>query len=71
MFLMEMITVNVDEKVAKKFRQRVAAVYGKKKGALGKAVSEALEEWNTKRTDMETCLQLLEKGMDLGGGWRM
>ncbi len=63
---MKTITVNVDEKVAHRFRQRVASVYGKRKGVLSKAVAEAMEDWNTRHETTETFLRLLEQGHHFG-----
>ncbi|MFQ5406347.1 MAG: hypothetical protein ACE5DI_04280 [Candidatus Micrarchaeia archaeon] len=43
------ITVNVDDRVASRFRKVAWRVFGKHKGSLGKAVSEALTDWSKKR----------------------
>jgi len=64
------ITINVNEAVAKKFRETAAATFGKTKGYLGRAVSEALFTWvNLKREKKESAhmLEILEEGLDLGG----
>ncbi len=39
------MTVNINEAVAKKFRETAAVVFGRTKGYLGKAVSEAFSLW--------------------------
>ncbi|WP_179192997.1 hypothetical protein [Thermococcus litoralis] len=40
-----MITVSVDDEVEKKFRKLVEKKYGKIRGALGVAVTEAMKLW--------------------------
>ncbi|MFC1649007.1 hypothetical protein ACFL1B_06165 [Nanoarchaeota archaeon] len=61
------MTFQVDDEVERIFRKRVSQLYGRKKGALGQALKEAMLEW-TKRTDyFDECMQLLEEGADLGG----
>ena len=61
------ITVNTTDETEQRFRQRVQQVYGSKKGALGKALTEAMQDWVEKHTSLDTCMLLLEEGMDLGG----
>jgi coenzyme F420-reducing hydrogenase alpha subunit len=39
------LTIQVDDKLEEKFRAAVASVKGYHKGALGKAVEEALALW--------------------------
>lgn len=63
---MAVITVSVRDDVEKKFRRAAAAIYGKGKGSLGKAITEALEEWSDKKTDVERALKLLEQGFEMG-----
>jgi hypothetical protein len=43
------ITIMLPDKVEKELRVKVAEKYGGQKGALGEAVSEALQEWLKKR----------------------
>jgi len=38
-------TVNIDEKLGRKFRARVIEVKGNKKGALSEAIEEAIKLW--------------------------
>jgi len=42
---MGVITVKIPDKLEMKFRKKVLDVYGKKKGALGEAVAEAIKLW--------------------------
>lgn len=64
------ITVNVDEKTMARFRKFVRAKYGKRKGSLGKAASDAfntlIAESESERAN-EHALELLKKGFNLGG----
>ena len=64
------ITVNVDAEIEQKFRRTAKAVHGKKKGYLGKALTDAMRSWTKEREDVDTVaatLSLLESGLDLGG----
>lgn len=63
------ITVNVEKEVEEKFRKIASATYGKKKGYLGKALTEAMREWEKKNASKkkERFFELLEKGIDMGG----
>jgi hypothetical protein len=63
------ITVNVDAEVEKEFRRTAKAVHGKKKGYLGKALTEAMKVWTKERerTDnVAAIMSLLEEGIDMG-----
>ncbi len=59
------ITVNVKEDVAEEFRKIAGLKYGKKKGYLGKAATEALKEWSEKKNDDADAkfLKLLKEGI--------
>ena len=64
------ITVNVRADVEKRFRRVAAARHGKKKGHLGRAVTEAMQRWaeEAERTDdVARTMKLLDEGLDLGG----
>lgn len=58
------ITVSVDEEVEKSFREAAGRRYGKRKGYLGKAITEAMKEWSEKSRESAEVkfLDLLEKG---------
>ncbi|MCX6767840.1 MAG: hypothetical protein NTY90_03885 [Candidatus Micrarchaeota archaeon] len=67
---MATITVNVNDAVAKKFREMAALAFGKTKGSLGKAVSEAFSLWVQLKREKKAgarMLDILEDGLDLGG----
>ncbi len=60
------ITINVKDDVEQMFRGRVYQLYGKKKGTLGKALTEAIFEWSNKKLYLDRCMELLENGIDMG-----
>jgi len=63
------ITISIDDEVERKFRDRVRQVSGERKGALGKAATEAIDLWVTEKTQQEIAekaLALMEQGYDLG-----
>ncbi len=65
------ITVNVEEEIESKFRNEVSRRYGKKKGCLGRALTEAMEEWTKKRdADLENEVRKLLKEGIKGRKWR-
>ncbi len=59
------ITVNVEENVEREFRKKAESKYGKKKGYLGKALTEAMKVWSKKTDeDIESrFIKLLESGI--------
>jgi len=60
----ETITINVDESLASNFRKKAEQKYGKQKGYLSKAVSEALNEWISNEKDaVQKALAAIEKGI--------
>ncbi len=65
---MATITVNVKDSVEKKFRKTASAKYGKRKGYLGEAVTEAMEKWSEaeSKKSVSKALEMLEKGFDMG-----
>ncbi|MEA1925559.1 MAG: hypothetical protein U9M95_06795 [Candidatus Altiarchaeota archaeon] len=63
------ITINVDDKVEEKFRKEAGDKYNRRKGYLGKAVTEAMDKWIRERRQKEISrrqLEILDKGFDLG-----
>jgi predicted transcriptional regulator len=66
----KIITVSVDLNVEKKFRKLAKALHGKKKGYLGRALTEAMDRWTRDKEQSDSvaaALQLLDEGLDLGG----
>ncbi len=63
------ITVNVDDDVERRFREVAGITYHKKKGYLGRAITEAMKYWiyeKRQREISEKQLKLLEKGFSFG-----
>ena len=63
------ITINVNDDVEKMFRDIACATYGKKKGSLGKAVTEAMRSWIDEVRQKEIAkneLKLLDTGFSMG-----
>lgn len=62
------ITVNVQDEVEKKFREVAGSIYGRRKGHLGRALTEAMKIWIKKKeeTHVIKALHLLEKGFKMG-----
>jgi len=66
----KIITVSVDARVEEKFRKTARAIHGKKKGYLGKALTDAMENWTREKEQTDSVvatLQLLDEGINLGG----
>lgn len=63
------ITISIDDETERTFRERVKAVLGERKGALGQAVTEALGLWIREKTQDEiarSALAQMEKPYRLG-----
>jgi len=63
------ITVSVDNKTEKVFRETAASVYGTGKGHLGKAITEAMQKWVHERQQKKISKEMSEmmnKGFDMG-----
>lgn len=63
------ITVNIEDETEKEFRKIIKAMHGKKKGSLGKAITEAMKKWiEEKRQERiaDRQLALMKKGLNLG-----
>jgi site-specific recombinase XerC len=66
---MGILTISIDDDVERKFRDRVRQVSGERKGALGKAATEAISRWVAEQSQQEIAkkaLALMEQGYDLG-----
>ena len=65
----KIITVSVDAEVEERFRRTAKAVHGKRKGYLGKALTDAMKVWTREREQTDNVaatLRLLEDGLDIG-----
>jgi len=63
------ITINVNDDIEKMFRDTVCETYGKKKGSLGKAITEAMRKWIDDMRQKEIAkneLKLLDTGFSMG-----
>lgn len=58
---MATITVVVDDDVANEFRQVVVEERGGKKGDLGKAVTEAMQQWSGEKMQKKIAAQEMER----------
>ncbi len=63
------ITISVEDETEKLFRKLASAKYGKRKGALGEAVEEAIGLWaeKEKKNAVAKAMELLERGHNGGG----
>ena len=61
------ITINLDETIEKRFKERARLKYGNRKGSLAKAMNEALEEWlkRDNNDSLKENLRLLESGIEM------
>ena len=61
------ITINLDETIEKRFKERARLKYGNRKGSLAKAMNEALEEWLKSHNNdtLKENLKLLESGIEM------
>lgn len=62
------ITISVDDDVERKFRKAASTKYGKRKGYLGEAITEAMQTWlKSESGTVRKAVELLEKGHNSGG----
>ncbi len=63
------ITVSVESETEERFRRLARSLYQGRKGYLGKALTEAMGEWERRRLESDTVartLALLDKGIKMG-----
>lgn len=61
------ITISINDDVEKKFRRTASSKYGKRKGYLGEAITEAMEVWmKSESGNVKKAMELLEKGHNGG-----
>jgi len=64
---MGVVTVTIDDEVEERFREKLKQ-QGAGKGAMGEAVSEALEKWiNENESEKRDWEKIAEEGLELGG----
>ncbi|MCW6159749.1 MAG: hypothetical protein LVQ95_01510 [Candidatus Micrarchaeales archaeon] len=69
----KIITISVNEESEGKFRRLAILKYGKRKGALGKALTEAIDDWvrELQEADLtEKTLKLLKRGVAIKRKWK-
>ncbi|MGC8516197.1 MAG: hypothetical protein ACP5OC_08725 [Thermoplasmata archaeon] len=61
------VTVNLDESIEKRFREKARLKYGNRKGSLAMALNQALENWlkDDSQDAINENLKLLEKGIKM------
>jgi len=68
MVIMGTITISVNDDVERKFRKAAGNKYGRRKGYLGNAVTEAMKIWiKAEDRNVKNAVELLEKGHNSGG----
>ena len=70
---MATITINIRDEVAAEFREQVKQKIGQHKGALGRAIEEALQSWlHDKEQEQiaQEMLELMEEGVGTLGKWK-
>lgn len=66
---MATITININDSIAKEFREEVMQSIGQRKGALGKAIEEALKQWLHEKRQKQIAkemIELMEEGIAMG-----
>ena len=56
----ETMTVNVDKDILEDFRNTAFSLFGKQKGSLGKAVSQAFEAWLREKKSRDAATRAIE-----------
>ena len=61
------VTVNLDEAIEKKFKEKAKLKFGNRKGSLAKALNEALEQWlkSDSQDVLGENLRLLDTGIEM------
>lgn len=63
------VTVSINDEIEKKFRAVAGKLYSRKKGYLGKAITEAMQKWIDEKKQKEIAeeeLKVLERGFEMG-----
>ena len=61
------ITVNIDESLERRFKEKARLKYGNKKGSLAKAFNEAIDEWlkSDQNEILNENMKLLNEGIQM------
>ena len=61
------VTVNIDESIEKRFKEKARLKYGNRKGALALAFNEALTQWlkNDDQSLLKENMKLLNDGIEM------
>lgn len=66
---MEAVTINMQSDVIRKFRRVAAEAFGNGKGHLGKAFTEAIQDWMYEREQKKIAMEaieMMEHGFNMG-----
>ncbi len=66
---MATITVSVKDEVGKEFREAVKERFGRGKGVLGQAITDAMHSWTQEKKQKDIAKEmtlLMEKGFEMG-----
>jgi len=66
---METLTINVQSDVIQEFRRVASEAFGNGKGHLGKAVTEAIQDWMYEREQKKIAteaINMMEHGFNMG-----
>lgn len=70
---MTVITISIKDEVANELRQTVKKEAGDSKGALGKAIEEAVQKWLEEKKQKEIAkraIEMMNKGLYSLKGWK-
>ena len=70
---MAIMTISIKDEVANELRQTVKNEIGKGKGALGKAIEEAVSKWIEEKKQKEIAkkaMEMMNKGLYSLKGWK-
>ncbi|MBS3096271.1 hypothetical protein J4480_02420 [Candidatus Woesearchaeota archaeon] len=70
---MGIITISMKDEVEKELRQTAKSEIGEGKGALGKAIEEAVKRWIEEKRQEEIAkraMEMMNKGLYLLKGWK-
>ena len=70
---MAVMTISMKDEVEKKFRQTAKSEFGEGKGALGKAIGEAVQKWLEEKEQKEIAkraIEIMNKGLYSLKGWK-